>query len=67
MSEEKVIEGRDRYLAENGLSIESYRAKKFPIYVGRWAVWLPNPGFLPVHDLQHVVDVASEALKTGRR
>lgn len=55
MDEEKVIEGRNRYLIENGLSVESYAARKFPIYVGRWAVWLPNPGFLPTHDLHHVV------------
>lgn len=55
MSEEKVIVGRDRYLARNGLAIESYVAGKFPIYVWRWAVWLPNPGFLPTHDLHHVV------------
>src|SRR5262245_48323065 len=52
---EKVIEGRDRYLLENGLSLQSYAARKFPIYVGRWAVWLPNPGFLPTHDLHHVI------------
>ena len=62
MSEEKVRIGRDRYLTANGLSIESYQAKKFPIYVGRWAVWLPNPGFLPTHDLHHVVTGYSTGL-----
>jgi len=55
MNEEKVRVGRDRYLAQNGLGIESYTAKKFPVYFFRWAVWLPNPGFLPTHDLHHVL------------
>lgn len=55
MIDEKVIIGRDRYLEANGLGIESYTARKFPVYFFRWAVWLPNPGFLPVHDLHHVL------------
>jgi hypothetical protein len=55
MSDEKVRTGRDRYLARNGLKLDSYTAKKFPIYFFRWAIWLPNPGFLPSHDLHHVV------------
>ncbi len=55
MSDEKVRVGRDRYLAQNGLSLDSYAAKKFPVYFFRWAIWLPNPGFLPSHDLHHVV------------
>ena len=54
-SEEKVRAGRDQYLAENSLRVESYTAKKFPVYFFRWAVWLPNPGFLPTHDLLHVL------------
>jgi hypothetical protein len=55
MSDEEVRIGRDRYLAENGLDLASYKAKKFPVYFFRWAVWLPNPGFLPTHDLHHVI------------
>lgn len=55
MSDEKVKVGRDRYLAQNGLELASYTAKKFPVYFFRWAVWLPNPGFLPTHDLHHVI------------
>jgi len=47
--------GRDRYLAVNSLSTESYGARRFPIYVGRRPVYVPNPGFLPWHDLHHVV------------
>jgi hypothetical protein len=55
MSEEKVKAGRDRYLAQNDLDISSYTAKKFPVYFFKWPIWLSNPGFLPVHDLHHVV------------
>jgi hypothetical protein len=54
MNEETVRAGRDRYLAENSLSVESYTARRFPIYVGRRPVQVPNPGFLPWHDLHHV-------------
>jgi hypothetical protein len=52
--DETVREARDRYLAENRLDEDGYRASKFPVYVGRRAVWLPNPGFLAYHDLHHV-------------
>lgn len=55
MNSETVKAGRDRYLAENSLSVESYSAPRFPVYVGRWPVYLPNPGFLPWHDLHHVI------------
>lgn len=56
MSEETVRAGRDRYLAENSLTVDSYGARGFPIYVGnRAAVRLPNPGLLHLHDLHHVV------------
>jgi hypothetical protein len=54
MNVETVREGRDRYLAENSLSTESYKARRFPIYVGRRPFYVPNPGFLPWHDLHHV-------------
>ena len=47
--------GRDRYLAENSLSEDSYTAPGFPIYVWKWPISLPNPGLLPWHDLHHVV------------
>ena len=55
MSDEKVRVGRDRYLARNKLSLSSYSAKKFPVYFFKWPIWLPNPGYLPAHDLHHVV------------
>jgi hypothetical protein len=55
VNSETVKAGRDRYLAENSLSVESYSAPRFPVYVGRWPVYLPNPGFLPWHDLHHVI------------
>jgi hypothetical protein len=55
MNKETVKNSRDRYLAENSLNLESYAAKKFPIYVWKWAVYIPNPGLLHFHDLHHVV------------
>jgi len=55
MKEEKVRAARDRYLAENALNVDSYSARRFPIYIGRRPVYLPNPGFLPWHDLHHAV------------
>jgi len=54
MSNETVRAGRDRYLAENRLTTDSYTARRFPIYVGRRPIYLPNPGYLPWHDLHHV-------------
>jgi hypothetical protein len=54
MSSETVRVGRDRYLAENSLSTESYTAKRFPIYLGSRPIFVPNPGYLPWHDLHHV-------------
>jgi len=61
MSSETVRAGRDRYLAENSLSTDSYTARRFPIYVGSRPVYLPNPGYLPWHDLHHV----ATGYKTG--
>ena len=55
MSAETVRVGRDRYLAENSLTLDSYTAAGLPIYVWKWIVRVPNPGFLPSHDLHHVV------------
>jgi hypothetical protein len=55
MSAETVRSGRDRYLAQNSLTADSYTAPGFPIYVGKWRVRLPNPGLLRWHDLHHVV------------
>ncbi len=46
---------RDRYLAENSFDVESYGARRFPIFVGKWTVFMPNPGQLKFHDLHHVV------------
>ena len=54
MKAETVRAGRDRYLAENSLSVDSYSASTLPIYIGKWAVHVPNPGYLPWHDLHHV-------------
>jgi hypothetical protein len=53
--DETVREGRDRYLAQNSLTVESYTERGFPVYVGRLPVRLPNPGLLHLHDLHHVV------------
>jgi hypothetical protein len=53
--EETVRAGRDRYLADNSLTLESYSEKGFPIYVGKRFIRLPNPGLLHLHDLHHVV------------
>jgi hypothetical protein len=55
MCEETVRAGRDRYLADNSLTLESYSEKGFPIYVGKRFIRLPNPGLLHLHDLHHVV------------
>lgn len=54
MSDETVRAGRDRYLAANSLTRDSYAERGFPIYVWKWAVRLPNPGLLHLHDLHHV-------------
>ena len=62
MSEEKVRVGRDRYLAQNNLNLSSYTARKFPVYFFKWPIWVPNPGYLPVHDLHHVVTGYSTGL-----
>jgi hypothetical protein len=55
MTDETVRAGRDRYLADNSLTLDSYDGGGFPVYVGKWAVRLPNPGLLHLHDLHHVV------------
>jgi hypothetical protein len=55
MSNETVKTLRDHYLAENSFGVESYRVKGFPVFVGKWTVFLPNPGQLKFHDLHHVV------------
>ena len=61
MSTETVRAQRDRYLAENSLTTDSYTSKRFPIYVGSRAIYLPNPGYLLWHDLHHV----ATGYKTG--
>jgi len=56
MKQDEIIRiGRDRYLAENSFGVESYRATGFPIFIGKWTFFVPNPGKLPLHDLHHVV------------
>jgi hypothetical protein len=54
MSGESVREARDRYLAENSLSLESYAAPGFPVQLAGRVFSVPNPGLLPWHDLHHV-------------
>jgi hypothetical protein len=54
-SDETVRAGRDRYLARNSMTLESYTDRGFPIYVGKRFIRLPNPGLLHLHDLHHVV------------
>jgi hypothetical protein len=53
--DETVRAGRDRYLADNSLTLDSYNDQGFPIYVGKSFIRLPNPGLLHLHDLHHVV------------
>ena len=55
MNDETVRAGRDRYLADNSLSVASYTESGFPISVGKSRIQLPNPGLLHLHDLHHVV------------
>jgi hypothetical protein len=55
MTSESVRAERDTYLAKNSLSVDSYSARRFPVYFFKWPIYLPNPGFLPWHDLHHVV------------
>ena len=54
----KVKEARDRYLDENGFSLEEYRAPWFKVSVLGVTVPLPNPpsrrALVPLHDLHHV-------------
>jgi hypothetical protein len=52
---ETVRAGRDRYLKNNSLTLDSYTESGFPIYVGKRFIRLPNPGLLHLHDLHHVV------------
>jgi len=53
-----VKEARDRYLDENGFSLEEYRAPWFKVSVLGVTVPLPNPpsrrALVPLHDLHHV-------------
>jgi hypothetical protein len=53
--DETVRAGRDRYLKNNSLTLDSYTESGFPIYVGKRFIRLPNPGLLHLHDLHHVV------------
>ena len=54
MIDESVLTARDRYLAENDLDTSSYSASTLPVYVWRWTIRFPNPGFLQYQDLHHV-------------
>jgi hypothetical protein len=54
-NDETVRAGRDCYLTNNSLTLDSYNDQGFPVYIGRWPVRLPNPGLLHLHDLHHVV------------
>jgi hypothetical protein len=53
-----VREARDRYLAENGFSVESYTETSFELPIFRWKARFPNPPtrrkVIPLHDLHHV-------------
>jgi hypothetical protein len=73
-----VRDGRDRYLAENALSTDSYTARKFRVPLGPIRIVLPNPGLLPLHDIHHVVtgydtgivgeaEISAFELRTGCR
>jgi len=78
VSAETVRAERDRYLAENSLTTDSYASPRFPIYVGKRPIYLPNPGYLPWHDLHHVAtgyktglvgeaEISAYELRTGCR
>lgn len=41
--DEPVIDARDRYLLENGLSTAEYTAPHFAVQVAGWTLRLPNP------------------------
>src|SRR5687767_14081482 len=53
-----VREGRDRYLEENGFSVETYTAPTFTVPFLRWNLTMPNTRArqqaVPLHDLHHV-------------
>ena len=51
---ENVREGRDRYLAASGFTMDSYTDPNFVIRVGFLKLRFKNPGLLPFHDLHHV-------------
>lgn len=54
MSADTVKTKRDDYLLANSFGVESYESQKFPIFLGKWTVFIPNPGKLHWHDLHHV-------------
>lgn len=60
--DETVRAGRDRYLRNNSLTLDSYTESGFPIYVGKSFIRLPNPGLLHLHDLHHVITGYSTGL-----
>jgi hypothetical protein len=55
---ERVIDARDRYLRDNGFSVEEYSSPSFRLGSGRFHVTLPNPrqrrATVGLHDLHHV-------------
>src|SRR5262249_58177290 len=54
MTRETVRDGRDRFLAENRIGLDSYTAPGYRLYIGKLSVVLPNAGLLYLHDLHHV-------------
>jgi hypothetical protein len=54
-----VREARNRYLADNGFSLEMYAHKTFEVPVGPFTLSLPNPpsrqAAVAAHDLHHVL------------
>jgi hypothetical protein len=57
-SDQTVLDARDRYLLESGLSTAEYTASRFSVRIGSWTLRLPNPPQRQVnvarHDLHHV-------------
>jgi len=53
-----VIDARDRYLRENGFSVDEYARSSFQLGSGRFRVTLPNPpqrrATVGLHDLHRV-------------
>jgi hypothetical protein len=57
-SDQTVLDARDHYLLESGLTTAEYTAPRFSVRIGSWTLQLPNPPQrqekVALHDLHHV-------------